>query len=159
MAVGISNEYKIVVMKMEFCTPNNILWITHNQLRRTLSLYVVILLIFPSFYCTEKIIYFKHIIVSASVIISVDEFCTPPTPHLSFIYSWSISHILDHELFYLGRLGRLGQQWRKIREYIWATLEGSFFIFLRAKLFLRIVSKILQRPHQKIDYNKSEIFF
>ena len=90
MTEGISNEYKIVVMKMEFCTPNHILWKTHNQLRRTLSLYVVILLIFPSLYCTEKIIYFKHIIASASVIISVDEFCTPPTQHLSFIYSWSI---------------------------------------------------------------------
>ena len=81
MTEGISNEYKIVAMKMEFCPPNHILWKTHNQLRRTLSLYVVILLIFPSLYGTEKIIYFKHIIVSASVIILVDEFCTPPTAH------------------------------------------------------------------------------
>ena len=27
----------------------------------------------------------------------------------SFLYSWSISHVYDHELYYIGRLGSQGQ--------------------------------------------------
>ena len=32
----------------------------------------------------------------------------------SFIYSWSIGHILEHEFFYLGRLGSQGSKGKKV---------------------------------------------
>ena len=50
-----------------------------------------------------------------------------------FIYSWCISHILEHEFFCLGRLGRSGRKGKNGFEFLWATFEGVFFNFFGAK--------------------------
>ena len=46
-------------------------------------------------------------------------------------YSWSISHILEHDFFCLGSSG--SKEKKSGFELFWATFEGGFFNFLRAK--------------------------
>ena len=48
----------------------------------------------------------------------------------SFIYSWSISHILEHEFFCLGRLGSSGSKGKKVDlSYTEQLLRVFFSIF------------------------------
>ena len=56
-------------------------------------------------------------------------FWQPP----SFICSCSIGHILEHEFFCFGRLGSQAVKTKSGFELFWATFEGGFFNFLRAK--------------------------
>ena len=55
----------------------------------------------------------------------------------SSIYSWSISHILEHEFFYLGCLGSSGS---KEKKWIWVFLSnfwGWFFQLFVSKIFFK----------------------
>ena len=56
----------------------------------------------------------------------------------SFVYSWSISHILEPEFFCLGNSGQL---WKIQFEILLATFEGRFFNFVGKFFysFLKIV--------------------
>ena len=60
----------------------------------------------------------------------------------SSIYSWSIDHILEHDFFCLGHFGCAGSKGKKSGfEEFWATFEGGFFNFLRAKNFFEKILK------------------
>ena len=62
---------------------------------------------------------------------------SPPTRQdPSYIYSCSIGHILEHEFCHLGCwavLGKISETTKILLKY--ATFEGGFFNFLRAKKF------------------------
>ena len=64
------------------------------------------------------------------------------------IYSWSIGHILEHEFFCLGCLGWAGSKEKKSGfEFFWATFEGVFSNFLRAKNFFFFWKHCRKFPH------------
>ena len=71
----------------------------------------------------------------------------------SSIYSWSISHNLEHEFFYLGRLGSSGSKEKKSGfELFWATFEVGFFNFLwekKIKTFWKHCSDRTEKLHRK----------
>ena len=51
-------------------------------------------------------------------------------------------HILEQELFCLGRLGSQGSKEKSGFEEFWATFEGGFLNFLWAKNIFQIYKKI-----------------
>ena len=77
---------------------------------------------------------------------------------LSFIYSWSISHFLEHEFFCLGRLGSQGSKEKKVdlRNFeqlfrvVFSTFDGQKKIFF---FFFEKVEKV-----EKIGYHSNSNF-
>ena len=60
------------------------------------------------------------------------------------IYSRSISHILEHEFFCLGRLGSSGQKGKKNGfEFFRETFEGAFQLFVDMEFFFFKFEKIV----------------
>ena len=66
----------------------------------------------------------------------------------SSIYSKSIGHILEQEIFCLGRLGNQGSKEKSGFEEFWAIFEGGFFNFLwvkKLKSFEKLVASALKK--------------
>ena len=75
--------------------------------------------------CRSHLLFFQNIKIMIRISISP-----------SYIYSWSIGHILEHELFCLGHFGCAGSEGKKSGfEFFWATFESVFFQLFVGKFF------------------------
>ena len=86
------------------------------------------------------------------------------SPNLSshvaqFLYSWSISHILEHEFFCLGRLAAQGSKEKSGFEIFWATFESGFFQLFKGKKNLIFFWKYFSVNTKKLHKMKLIFFF
>ena len=116
------------------CTPFLLLHLCSYL--KYLRIYIIYLTIVPKLFSSrmEFLILFRSLVTRYFLLYCLGSLknCWGYSP--SSIYSWSISHNLEHEFFCLGRLGSSGQSGKKSGfEFFWATFEGGFFNILWAK--------------------------